>query len=420
MKRVFKYFVFIAILFIIIVMSSWVIWHTSNGGKRVPKRVSNFLLQIAQLPSLTHLLILNNFKLSDGRLIADSSKIYGFQYFVDSIFLPQGKILVSNFTQKKDIEIKLINISNGFLIKKWSINAETVIKLDQKGELDKKNLRLVHPLPLKDSSIVVNTSNLLLCFNSKSQLKWVNHEIFHHSIELLNDSTLWTCSRIESTNPYTLNGIDTLNNDAIVKVNTTTGKTIFKKSVTEILVENGFQYLLAIGNFETDAIHLNEVCPATSSSKYWNQGDLLISLRHRSTVFLYRPSTNKIIWLKTGPWSNQHSCSFIDSTRIMVFGNDVIRSGINTTLLNGNNHIYIYNFSNNTIITPYNKVMEELQIKTLSEGRATYLEGGKVFIDESNNGKVYIIDSLKPLLKYTERADPTHIKIFNWNRYIPN
>ena len=420
MKRVFKYLVFIAILFITMVMSSWMIWHILEGGKRFPKKISNFLLQIARLPNLTHELLLNNFNMPYGWLISDSSNIDGFQYLVDSSFLPQGKLLVSTFNNNNKIEINLFNISTRFLIKKWSINTDIVLKLDQTGKLKKNNLRLIHPLMLKDSSIIVNTENLLFCIDSKSQLKWVNHEVFHHSIELFNDTTIWACSRIEVNQLSNINGIDSLSNDAIAKVNAITGITLFKKPITQILVENGFQYLLAVGNFETDAIHLNEIFPALNSTKFWNQGDLLISLRHRNTIFLYRPTTNKIIWLKTGPWSNQHSCSFIDSSKIMIFGNDVIRNNYNTTLLNGYNQIYVYDFSNNTITTPYNKVMKHLKIKTLSEGRSTFLKGGIVFIEESNYGNVYFIDSLKPLIKYTERFDKTHIRMFNWNRYIPN
>ena len=110
MKRVFKYLVFIAILFITMVMSSWMIWHILEGGKRFPKKISNFLLQIARLPNLTHELLLNNFNMPYGWLISDSSKIDGFQYLVDSSFLPQGKLLVSTFNNNNKIEINLFNI----------------------------------------------------------------------------------------------------------------------------------------------------------------------------------------------------------------------------------------------------------------------------------------------------------------------
>jgi hypothetical protein len=190
----------------------------------------------------------------------------------------------------------------------------------------------------------------------------------------------------------------------------------FNKSIADILIENGYQSLLDI-YYEDDAIHLNDVQPASSSTKYWEKGDLLISMRHRNTVALYRPSTNKIIWLKTGPWLAQHDCDFVDEKTIMVFGNDILR-GKNDTLINGQNDIYFYDFEKNEISKPYNKVMKQVGIKTKTQGRSDLLNNGDLFIDESENGKLYIInkDSLKMI--YTERFDKNHIKMFNWVRPV--
>ena len=102
----------------------------------------------------------------------------------------------------------------------------------------------------------------------------------------------------------------------------------------------------------------------------------------------------------------------------MVFGNDLLRQ--KDSLINGHNDIYFYDFEKNEITTPYTKIMKQLGIKTKTQGRCDLLSNGDLFIDESNNGKLYIInkDSLKMI--YTERYDKNHIKMFNWVRPILN
>ena len=62
---------------------------------------------------------------------------------------------------------------------------------------------------------------------------------------------------------------------------------------------------------DTDPFHLNDIEPVLKSSCYWKKGDVFISLRNRSMIFLYRLKTNKIIWYKTGITSQQHDIDII-------------------------------------------------------------------------------------------------------------
>jgi hypothetical protein len=64
--------------------------------------------------------------------------------------------------------------------------------------------------------------------------------------------------------------------------------------------------------------------------------------------------------------------------------------------------------------------MKQLEIKTKTEGRCDLLSNGDLFIDESNNGKLYIINKDSVKMIYTERYDKNHIKMFNWVRPILN
>ena len=55
--------------------------------------------------------------------------------------------------------------------------------------------------------------------------------------------------------------------------------------------------IFTAGGYLDDGLHLNDIQPALTDSPYWKKGDLFLSLRHKSLILLYRPSTGKIIWM---------------------------------------------------------------------------------------------------------------------------
>ena len=397
---------------------AWSVWHIMYNGKLFPEPISKGIIAFASLPSnIYHTLNPTSvpYNIFDRRQITDTSSKDGAILFSDTNNFASNLYLISTFKTANQVEIKLMNLPTGNIFKTWRLDQDERIK---KFYDPTSITRPYHPLHLKDSSIIVNLEYDfgLICIEKNNKLKWIDTNFtFHHSIELENDSTIWTSSRLKDLNIYKTKGFI---NDAICSIDPRNGKIKFNKSVADILVENGYEYLLNLG-YEDDGIHLNDVQPALYSSNYWQKGDLLLSLRHKNTIALYRPSTNKIIWLKTGPWLAQHDCDFVDEKTIMVFGNDILR-GKNDTLINGHNDIYFYDFEKNEISKPYTKVMKQLGIKTKTQGRCDLLSNGDLFIDESNNGKLYIINKDSVKMIYTERYDKNHIKMFNWVRPILN
>ncbi|WP_369817405.1 MULTISPECIES: arylsulfotransferase family protein [Actibacterium] len=71
----------------------------------------------------------------------------------------------------------------------------------------------------------------------------------------------------------------------------------------------------------------------------WQQGDLFVSMRHISTVMLYRPSTNRVLWLREGPWSSQHDVDIVDDHTIAAFNNNVFDKGSGARIAGSNNII---------------------------------------------------------------------------------
>jgi hypothetical protein len=420
MKKVIKYFKIGYLALIVIMLTAWLVRYSMLGGNRMSPKIENAVINFATFPTTVYN-FLHREGITDDRYIFDTVTKAGLHYWVDTAQIPNGGFLISTFKKDKSLEIKLLDIKRNIFVKRWNINPDSILKYSVMGEINHNNIRLFHPVLLKDSSLVFNTQYLLFKVDKHSKIVWVNKHIFHHAIESASDTSVWACGTIVNKRPkYMLTHKDTLVNDAVTLVSTNTGKVIFQKSLYDMLNENGYNYLITIGPFENDAFHLNEVDPAPKDTKYWIKGDLLISMRHRNTVFLYRPSTNKILWLKTGPWANQHSCTFMDDERIMVFGNDVIRNDRYTKFLYGHSNIYTYNFKTNVIDTPYHKWMNHLKIQAYTEGRCNILSNGDIFFDDSNSGKVYILNKDTLKLTYCDRIDSKHVKMMNLVRYIPN
>jgi hypothetical protein len=420
MKKMLRYFKIGYGILLLLMVTAWLVRYSMLGGNKINPKVEGAIIEFAGFPSkVAHLFKSRGIDLKDRRHIPNSNSRSGISYYVDTSKLSPGYLLISTFNGDNEPEIKLLDLKKNIFIKKWDISADTLLHYTDNKELERNAIRLMHPLLLKDSSLIFNTGYSLIKINKTSHVLWSNKKIFHHSIEFNDDTSVWTCGRIVNKKPlYIVTRKDTLINDAIALVNSNNGKIIFQKSVYDILNENGYRYLFAIGNFENDAFHLNEVNPAKTDTKYWKKGDLLISLRHRSTVFLYRPSANKILWLKTGPWSNQHSPTFLNDESIMVLGNDMIRSNDYAKMLYPSSNIYIYNLKNGAIDTSFNKVLRQLKVKALSEGRCNILPNGDVFFCDTNHGRVYIFDRDKLKLMYCERIDDKYIKMMNLVRYI--
>ena len=393
----------------------WTVWHVMSEGSRIPQKVATLILQFAEFPSNVFHFIYKGFDTESRLILNHTDQVYNGQYITPKEI--GYSLLLSSYLKGDSLQFKLLRGDDLSVIKIWKV-PESVIMKSRDYSGNEIPRRLNHPLLLEDSSLV-SSSHALYRIRKDNSFIWVNKSRkFHHAIEKQGDSIIWTGSRINGNKYFNFNK-DTLLNDAICAVDVNSGSIKYEKSVAEILVENGYMHLLQIGKHEPDLIHLNDIQPVSGNGKFWKAGDLFISMRHRNTVFLYRPATNKILWLKTGPWLAQHDVDVVDDKTIMIFGNDVLR-GKENHFFNGHNEVYFYDFEKDSVYRPYTNMMRKLNIRTIFEGRSDLLLNGDLFIDETNNGKLYVItkDSLK--MKYVERIDDKHIKMFNWVRPIFN
>jgi len=353
-------------------------------------------------------------------------------------------LLISYKGKKFGQKFDLIDLQTGNLIKRWEPDNKFLLEKGYNIENPLRpakgsDLHFRHPLLDADSSLVITAelTSLIAKIDRNSELVWLtNDRRYHHSLEFDHEGNIYVCSRPFLSNKYDFmpkdydNYKENLIDDAITKIESDSGEVLFNKSIIEILIENGYERLLiSKGQIISDPIHLNDIQPALNNSEYWKIGDLLVSCRNLSTVFLYRPSTNKILWLKEGPWYNQHDADFLDGNKLVVFGNDVLReeSVADVRIIQDNlffsekrsvNEIYVYNFENDTIVTPYTQLMKNEDIRTHTAGRSEVLQNGDVFVEETTEGRIIFGDSVNKKIEYVKRIDDEHIARLFWTRLV--
>jgi hypothetical protein len=90
-------------------------------------------------------------------------------------------------------------------------------------------------------------------------------------------------------------------------------------------IKSGSRRYEEVEHADWDPFHPNDIEPLNDdkadSYKKFIKGDLLISLRSINMVFVYRPSTKKIIWHIYGLTSRQHDPDWNDRGTITIFDN---------------------------------------------------------------------------------------------------
>jgi len=404
----------------------------ARGEELFGSVITNMVVDIGDIPGN-----IRSYFSKPNFFIADSLNGDGFTYFSDNIST-YSKLLVSYKTDSFDSKIQLLDIKTGALIKEWTPNSKQITALsfneDNPMSFEKgSDLHYSYPLLLKDSSVVFNTNYSLVKINKNSEVEWVNNAInAHHSIEMDAGGDIYISARNFLAGNYDFLPSNSeayqksLHDEAIMKIDASTGEILYDKSIIEILVENGYESLMyAGGHLLSDPIHLNDVQPALRKGRFWDQGDLLISCRNLSLVFLYRPSTNSVLWKQQGPWKGQHDANFHGDKWVTVFGNDVIVDSPSGKifqkghhLLRGFNEIYKYDLEKDSLTTPFTNLMQKENIKTPSRGKGTLLPNGDIFIEETDNGRIIFGDSIKKKILFVRRIDSDHISSLNWSRII--
>ncbi len=333
--------------------------------------------------------------------------------------------------------VELVDLTDFRVLHTWNpdINKfnKLVKKVDEFKYLDRddNNSRklLFNPKLTADGGLLFGWNSPLKKIDACSDLIYQNyHDQFHHSIEADIDGNVWVPSNmypqslsIEKVGrdiPAERGYLD----DAIVKLSPS-GEILFEKSVSQIFIDNGLEYLLfAVGDkgFHNDPTHLNDIQPVDFDGEFWKRGDVFLSLRRQSMVLLYRPSINKIIWKGSGPFFRQHDVDILNDHTISVFNNNV-KKFLNGEVVDGNNEVIIYDFKTNQYSYYQNDSLKENNVRTITSGSSQIFPNGDLFVEETNYGRTLYFNS-DGSLRWTHlnRADNGRVYNVGWSRIMYN
>jgi len=397
----------------------------NNGLGWIPETA----LFLAEIPNNFKRLIKNPYIVNPNILEDRYSHLSGFTGTPNS---EESYLLLSRYDgHLKEGLVELIDLTNFKVLHTWNPDIdefnEQVEQVDEFEflSMEDNNYRqtLVHPKLTKEGGLLFHSLPLRK-INSCSELVFQNtHDVFHHSIETDIEGNIWVPSRLYPLSlPIEKVGEDfeRFYDDAIVKLSPD-GEVIFEKSVSQIFIENGMEYLLfSVGDgiFDLDPIHLNDIQPVNFDTEFWKKGDVFLSLRHQSMIVLYRPSTNKILWKFTGPIFHQHDVDIIDDHRISIFNNNSkdFKSG---DLVDGYNEVIIYNFRTGKYSSYLKDSLSKNDVRTITEGRSEILPNGDLFIEESNYARTLYFNRDGSLRwSHINRGSDDNVYRVRWSRIL--
>lgn len=387
--------------------------------------LSKAALFIAELPRNMKLMMMdktevhNKFPNTDGGFKGTPSKTE--QY-----------LLLSRFDKGLDEGIvELIDLKNFQTIHTWNPDISAMNReLEKTGGLKyrliwKENTALMTaPLLTKDLKLIFLTSGWnspLRFIDVSSNALFQNYNVqFHHSIEEDLNNNFWIPFNLF---PYSNKKLGTKVGDfaenGLCKINSN-GEVLFTKSLVDIFTKNNLDHLVYGGPlWYKDPFHLNDIEPVKYKSKYWDEGDVFLSLRHMSLVLLYRPSTDSILWKGEGHTFLQHDIDILDNHRIAIFNNNAKWRMDGRDL--DNNQIIIYDFEKDQYSSYLEESMKLENIATPSQGLFQIVKDGGLFIEETDYGRlIYFNSDGTKRWSYINKADNGSVYAVSWSRLIHN
>lgn len=347
--------------------------------------------------------------------------------------LNESYLLLSRYDgDLKEGLVELIDLRNFKSIHTWNPDINKYNKSLKRIEefkninRDHNNSRrtLEHPKLTRDGGLLFNAERIMKIDACSNLIFQNTHDRFHHSIETDIEGNIWVPSHMYPQSlPVEKVGRANIDDggyfdDGIVKLSSD-GEILFEKSVSQIFIDNGLEYLLfGQGDYGKDPIHLNDIQPINFDGEFWKKGDVFLSPLSPSMVILYRPSTNKIIWKGSGQFFNQHDVNILNDNEISIFHNNVKRFA-NGHTVDGHNEIVTYNFKTNQYSTYQSESLINNDVRTISQGRSRILPNGDLFLEETDYGRTLYLNSDGSLRwTHVNRADNSNVYKVAWSRIL--
>lgn len=303
----------------------------------------------------------------------------------------------------------------------------------------KSHDRVLNPIyfPNMDLIYSIHHATGLRRIDSAGNVLWKQDSVLsHHSTTLDAEGNIWICASIaplwKANGKYKLNGREVyFQDDYITQVDANTGRILFNKSVAQILKDNQMASYLLHTQSGTDPMHINDIQPAMKKTKFYDKGDLFISLKQISLIFQYRPSTNEVIRAIKGPFSAQHDVDFLNDSTLTWFNNNYYALWTENSKPKPKNaedipltadffsNITQYDLSTGEFSVIGEEVFRKNWIFTGNEGLHEFINDSTYFVEQQNSGYLWVIQNDKVVYKdvFHSQNDGYH-HLPNWNRVI--
>lgn len=306
-------------------------------------------------------------------------------------------VLTSYSDTANSRSVAIMNLKNDSVLYKWTFG----------GSIEEYD-RTVHPLLLPNKNLVYSfKGKSLVRVDSLSNVVWEQDAIWpHHSKELDADGNIWLSTYptiFQATGQYKVNGISVhFKDEFITKVDAETGEILFRKSLAEILRENGLSNYLLKSENPYDPLHTNDVQPALKTTEFYEKDDLFICMKQMSAMLHYRPSDNKVLRVIEGPFVGPHDVDLYGDSSLVFFNNNYYVPSSNTDqpvedpsrVADGGNifsNIVRYDFATGSCTFWADSIMSVERIFSRTEGLIDFYESKTCFIEQQNTGVLWVI-----------------------------
>jgi hypothetical protein len=418
MKRFISFFAKTVLFLAFLSIFGWMVQHITKGDKNF----GFFQKPIQELSSFPDLFVQSAKEVASlpGTFVKTAADFKGVNKLENDL-----NILSSYTNAENERTVVLKNLKNDEVLYSWEIDNPHA-----------DHARIMDPIMFEDKSLCYSFNGVtgLRKIDSTGNLIWKQDSIaHHHSMNLDSSGNIWACSYTKDNQGFIVyrgkykvdaNPVHFIDN-TISKIDSKTGKLLYHKSITEILMENNLEYLYIQSDRKEDPLHINDVQPALKSTEFYDEGDVFISSRNLSSILHFRPKTNELVKLIQGPFSSQHDVDFLNDSTLVFFNNNSYNVGgfpgvnwpIAKELLEiGDKYSFIYHYNLKTgEFSPAEKeVFAENQIFTFTEGMQEYLPDGSIFIEEQNSGVLWVLKNHEVIYK---AVHPSHEEGYH---HLPN
>ena len=243
---------------------------------------------------------------------------------------------------------------------------------------------------LPDGSLIGGGQRWTFRLDACSNVVWRQPLRAHHSYERGVDGDFWSPWRMapKTTFPHANpNFVE----DGFITFSPA-GEVLSRTALAGALMRAGHGHLLyGMGARTHGRFNMNDVEPVLQDGPFWRSGDLFVSLRNRSTVLLYRPATDEVLWLQAGPWLHQHDVDVVSDSEISVYSNNTVFDERDNGQVLGANEVYVHDFATGETRSPWREAMRRHDVRTAFRGGATVFGDGSVMLEEADSGRILML-----------------------------